>query len=544
MPVDSHYRDIPQELRDLGNWVVWRAERRAGKGGIVRATKVPYSARNGKHAKSNDPATWSSFDDAAASVERGYAGLGFCLTPPYVAVDLDGCRPDGNHDEPWAAQIIGELASYAELSPSGHGVHVIVRGTLPDGARQKDYGGDHVGVGLYDAARGRYLTMTGHRIGGNGIIAERTAELCRIHARLFPPKAKAKPKTEAFASDDDSLIERARAAHDGGKFARLFDGQWKADYASQSEADLALCMKLAFWCDRDAARIDALFRRSGLMRDKWLRDDYRESTIARASEQTSETWKPKRTARRAAPTLHVDACTVPPDIELLNALPLFAGHVKFAWLRRRGSLIQAGFADGREASWATATDLRVFARSQDVLLDSTGYLIPTPPVRDVRATWEPVAQLLRRIADADATDIEPPLKDEFEAIIRSTWVRAGRPQVSGREEFFEILQECQNHKRDHTATMPARCCVWVGGVGEAGEQFCWIYQDALLEWLSTPNAKGRHIPWNDVRTALLLLDFNPHELHRSLKGETVHVRVWKGPLDLLVDDDTVAETEL
>jgi len=60
--------------------------------------------------------------------------------------------------------------------------------------------------------------------------------------------------------------------------------------ASQSEADLALCCKLAFWTERDASRIDVLFRRSGLMRDKWERTDYRDATIAKAIQQTSETW--------------------------------------------------------------------------------------------------------------------------------------------------------------------------------------------------------------------------------------------------------------
>jgi hypothetical protein len=81
-------------------------------------------------------------------------------------------------------------------------------------------------------------------------------------------------------------------------------------------------------------------------------------------------------------------------------------------------------------------------------------------------------------------------------------------------------------------------------VGETSEQFVWVYQDALVSWLSTPGAKSKHYAWDDVRTALLMLNFNPRELHRSWKSDKVHVRVWKGPLDLLVDDDTVEETEL
>jgi putative DNA primase/helicase len=70
--------DIPEELRALLNWVTWKLEKVAYKG-IVRATKVPYNARTGKHAQSNNPTTWSSFADAVAALERGYDGIGFCL---------------------------------------------------------------------------------------------------------------------------------------------------------------------------------------------------------------------------------------------------------------------------------------------------------------------------------------------------------------------------------------------------------------------------------------------------------------------------------
>ena len=242
-------------------------------------------------------------------------------------------------------------------------------------------------------------------------------------------------------------------------------------------------------------------------------------------------------------SLHIDSGAIP-SIGLLNSVALFQRRITFVWLRRRGTIIQAGLSDGRIAQWNTATDLRTFARSQDILLDATGFLMPTPATQKIRRVWEPVAQLIRSIADADATNIEPALKDEFEQVIRATWERAGRPQVSGREDFFEILRECQHQKRDHAAEAPPRCCVWVGGVGESSHQFCWIYQDALVSWLSTPMARSKHYAWDDVRTALLLLDFNPCELHRSLRGERVHIRVWRGPLDALVDDDTVEESDL
>jgi hypothetical protein len=526
------YDQIPEELRALPNWVVWRLEKRANQCGVVRETKVPYNARSDKHAKSNDPATWSEFGDATEALKRGYVGLGFCLTPPYVGVDLDGCRQNGAQ-EPWAEEIIHELDSYAELSPSGRGVHVFVKGELPDGPRQKDFEGEHHGVGLYDAARGRYLTMTGCRIGSNGAIAERTAELQRIHAGLFPPakpkpaKAKAKPAT---AIGDDDLIERASAANDHGKFSRLWAGQWE-DYASKSEADLALCMKLAFWTNRDADRIDALFRRSGLMREKWNREDYRAATISTAIDQTTETWRP-RSRDQQSWTASVDVDRITPTLELLNACEVFGGRVKFTAVKRRGPMIVAGFSGGGEAIWHSMTDLTSFARSQAILAEATQVLIPTPPRRGIKALWEPAVQWILRLAGNDQINSTDSLREEFRHIIPATWKRAGCPNADDDPDFFEILQECLNHQRDPAALKPPRRCVWHDG------KHCYVHQPSLIEWLSTPAGRNKHYDWGDVRNALLLLDFVPEQVHRSVNKVDAKVRLWRGPLDLLVDDES------
>ena len=110
------------------------------------------------------------------------------------------------------------------------------------------------------------------------------------------PEKYSTPSSPLLASDDD-LITKACQAQNGSKFDRLWDGQWEGDYPSQSEADLALCCLLAFWTRKDRARIDGLFRRSGMMREKWLREDYREDTIAKAIAMTGDTWDPGQLAR-------------------------------------------------------------------------------------------------------------------------------------------------------------------------------------------------------------------------------------------------------
>jgi hypothetical protein len=110
------------------------------------------------------------------------------------------------------------------------------------------------------------------------IFAERIAKREVQKAHATPPSG------ELLNLDDAELLERARNAKNGAQFAQLYDrGDWKSSgLSSQSEADLALASRLSFWTGRDRARVDQLFRQSGLMREKWERDDYRSRTLDEA----------------------------------------------------------------------------------------------------------------------------------------------------------------------------------------------------------------------------------------------------------------------
>jgi hypothetical protein len=79
------------------------------------------------------------------------------------------------------------------------------------------------------------------------------------------------------------VLARAFAAKNGDKVMALYRGD-RTGYQSESEADQALLSALAFWTGPDPDQLDRLFRSSGLMRDKWERQDYRDRTIAKALE--------------------------------------------------------------------------------------------------------------------------------------------------------------------------------------------------------------------------------------------------------------------
>jgi putative DNA primase/helicase len=146
---------IPEELKVRPQWVMWQA---VGK----KTDKVPYSARTGRKASSTDLMTWSPFEEAVEAYEHGeYAGLGFvfCSGDPYTGVDLDCCVDENGQIAGWASEIARYLDSYTELSATGTGLHIIVRGDVPN--RRK---GD---VEVYSSKR--FFTVTGHivEVGGD-----------------------------------------------------------------------------------------------------------------------------------------------------------------------------------------------------------------------------------------------------------------------------------------------------------------------------------------------------------------------------------------
>ncbi|MGH3145785.1 MAG: hypothetical protein ACRDTR_08285, partial [Rubrobacter sp.] len=137
--------------KDLRQWVCWRSEERDG-----RPTKVPYSPASGLRARSDDPVTWGTLSEAREAAREGdYEGVGFVFTAgdPFCGVDLDACvDPETGEVASWAAEVLDELDSYTEFSPSGRGLHVLVRAELPPGGRRKGR------VEMYD--RGRFFTVT------------------------------------------------------------------------------------------------------------------------------------------------------------------------------------------------------------------------------------------------------------------------------------------------------------------------------------------------------------------------------------------------
>jgi putative DNA primase/helicase len=251
-------------VKALAQWINWRYEERDGK-----LTKVPLCPHTGKLARVDQPETWGSYEEALeASKKYGCGGVGFVFTEedPYAGIDLDDIRDSQTGEiEESARKIIEQLNSYAELSPSGSGIHVLVKAEVPPGGRRKGQ------VEIYDS--GRFFTVTGtHLPGTPKRIEERQVEVEILHRKIFGfTKGDANGQGSHGPGNDLSdaeVLAKAGQASNGEAFEKLWAGD-TSDYASGSEADLALCSRLVFWTSGDSDRIDKLFRQSGLYRPKW-----------------------------------------------------------------------------------------------------------------------------------------------------------------------------------------------------------------------------------------------------------------------------------
>ncbi|HLK59971.1 MAG TPA: hypothetical protein VKU00_25650 [Chthonomonadaceae bacterium] len=291
---------IPAELKPFPNWVLWRLEPDAKDPNKIN--KMPYHP-NGTRALANNPKTWTTYKEALAAFQSGkWAGIGFELGgTPFVCIDLDASVGEDGSLSETASWVVPLFNSYTEVSQSGRGLHVFFR------ADKTGYK-THIQKGRELYLDGKFIAMTGHRWEGTpASIEERQGELYGLYKTWFPPVEK-KPAERAKSSAPVSmshaeLIEKIRGSNQGAKFASLFDQGDISAYPSHSEADEALCCIFAWWTDRDAVQIDAIFRMSALYRDdKWgKRADYRERTIAFAIANCDGGYTPSYRSEAADP---------------------------------------------------------------------------------------------------------------------------------------------------------------------------------------------------------------------------------------------------
>lgn len=175
LPPDAWRKAIPEKLRKTPHFV-------------GHHKKVPCHPASRRLSRVNDPATWGTFEEAFAYYSETFAdpdaGVGFVFTDKddVIAIDLDhvveakvdertglvhlSWRPGS---EPIQALLRNDDTGYAEVSPSGTGVHIFIRGRLPPGVSHGRKLTEDMKLEVWD--RARYVTLTGQRIPGFSTLA-------------------------------------------------------------------------------------------------------------------------------------------------------------------------------------------------------------------------------------------------------------------------------------------------------------------------------------------------------------------------------------
>ena len=161
--------NIPEELKLLPQWVCTKGD-----------SKVPRCTHNEWTASSTDATTWSSFNMARCSVERGcHDYVGFVFNDNgIVGIDIDDGYDEDGLMSPLAADIIGRCGSYTEKSKSGRGFHILLYGDLPFKGKN-----NLKGVEIYKSSR--YFIMTGDTIIYKNMVENQEA-IDYIIGKYFP----------------------------------------------------------------------------------------------------------------------------------------------------------------------------------------------------------------------------------------------------------------------------------------------------------------------------------------------------------------------
>lgn len=270
--------NIPSELKLNGLWCVWK---------MTDGKKLPYNAVTGALAKSNDKRTFHPFSTVITrlSAYLGYdeegrqtGGLGLGIFNGYSAIDIDHCRDEDGALSDMASDIIKRCNSYTEISPSGTGVRIIFKTDVTFDKQKYYTNNSKLGLEIYISEHtNKYVTITGKLLGD-------TRDITTVDIMPLLDEYMLKPSARRQQATFDPALSRDE------KLRSLWFSPAPGSGADESERDLALCSKLAFYLKNDRSAVDDMFRQSPYYAskdvrhtEKWeRRDDYREQTLDKA----------------------------------------------------------------------------------------------------------------------------------------------------------------------------------------------------------------------------------------------------------------------
>jgi putative DNA primase/helicase len=261
---------IPNELKENGLFCLWKDD------------KVPYTIY-GTKARPNDARCFSSYAKVIEAYKQGgYSGIGILLANGYDAIDLDDCPMTDSR-----ALDALTLKTYGEKSPSGKGLHFIFKNVQPFDKNVYYIKNSKAGMEIYlSSMTPRFITITGQNVNDFGVAD--SPDLAPLLQKYM--KRESTVSVDADAEHIGAKTDISEALAHDRKLATLWNSEAPGSGADESERDMSLCCKLAYWLGGDKEAVDAAFRSSPYYKSKdekhtakWeVREDYREMVLERA----------------------------------------------------------------------------------------------------------------------------------------------------------------------------------------------------------------------------------------------------------------------
>lgn len=270
-------------------WVNWKLQKMKDK-----MTKIPYAV-NGRKASSTDANTWATYERAKKASDN--IGIVFTPAQDLLGIDIDHCLKNNKIDheqKETIASLILEADTYTEISPSGEGLHLLLKidGTLALTSNKR---------APFEAyTSGRYFTVTENPYGEardvRTVTPDEAIKLLNIIG--YPWKDKKEEviniSPELSTKGDKEIVEMMFKSKNGTEIRALYGGDITGHENDASRADAALCAHLAFWTKKNAAQIERIWTTSPLgQREKTQkRKDYRARTVTNAVANCKEVYQP------------------------------------------------------------------------------------------------------------------------------------------------------------------------------------------------------------------------------------------------------------
>ncbi len=271
---------VPDEMKKRPNWVVvktwWNAEKSK-----YNKRPVNCNSDNGEYAESDNPETWTTFDNALKYLkEKGGTTVAYALDGKdnVSCIDLDHCYDENGQSSALAKDVLSKCGkTYVEKSVSGNGLHIFGKTSGMD-IRTFSKDGD-----LEFYQKEHFIAMTGDGAGFYRLESFDTSEMKELLSRKCEKREEWKGVCKGVnglsTMTDRDVVEKASNAKNGDKFKRLYAGEDLQK--NHSNSDMSLMNLLAYWCNGDKEQMLRIFATSGLFRPN-KSPDYYEGTAIKA----------------------------------------------------------------------------------------------------------------------------------------------------------------------------------------------------------------------------------------------------------------------